>query len=317
MHKSRGGMGFKELTAFNLAMLGKQGWKFLSEPHSLVTRIFKAKYFPSTSFLNAKIGHNPSYVWRSILHARFIVRSGARWSIGSGASIHILDAPWLLNGGIIDGSIAGGFYVRDFKVQSLISEQGKRWNVPLVRQVFSSDIADTILQTPLYEQVQHDRFIWKAERNGCYSVRSAYHLCVEELVDVSHHHRPGNWNDIWRLKVPPKVKNLLWRMCRGCLPTRVRLQDKGVSCPTNCASCDSDYEDLNHLLFECPFSIQVWNAAGVWNDVQQAYLYGYGCKFHFPYSAESAQGYSAANCSHLLEFMEASEPQNLGECYRE
>jgi len=72
-------------------------------------------------------------------------------------------------------------------------------------------------------------------------------------VDVSHHHRPGNWNDIWRLKVPLKVKNLFWRMCRGCLPTRIRLQDKGVPCPTNCASCDSDSEDLNHLLFECPF----------------------------------------------------------------
>ena len=78
-------------------------------------------------------------------------------------------------------------------------------------------------------------------------------MCVEELVDVSHHHLPGNWNDIWRLKVPPKVKNLLWRMCRGCLPTRVHLQDKGVSCPKNCASCDSDSKDLNHLLFECPF----------------------------------------------------------------
>lgn len=102
-------------------------------------------------------------------------------------------------------------------------------------------------------------------------------------MDVSHHHRPGNWNDIWRLKVPPKVKNLLWRMCRGCLPTRVRLQDKGVSCSTNCASCDSDYEDLNHLLFECPFSIQVWNAAGVWNDVQQAAIYtdtAANCIFH-------------------------------------
>lgn len=28
MHKSHGGMGFKDLSAFNLAMLGKQGWKF-------------------------------------------------------------------------------------------------------------------------------------------------------------------------------------------------------------------------------------------------------------------------------------------------
>jgi hypothetical protein len=62
-------------------------------------------------------------------------------------------------------------------------------------------------------------------------------------------------------------------MCRGCLPTRVRLQDKGVSCPTNCANCNYDSEDLNHLLFECPFAIQVWNDAGVWNDVQQAAIY--------------------------------------------
>jgi len=70
--------------------------------------------------------------------------------------------------------------------------------------------------------------------------------------------------------VPPKVKNLLWRMWRGCLPTRVRLQDKGVSCPTNCGTCGADHEDLNHLLFECSFSIQVWNSAGIWFEVQNA-----------------------------------------------
>jgi len=48
------------------------------------------------------------------------------------------------------------------------------------------------------------------------------------------------------------------------------LQDKGVSCPTNCASCSHAYEDLNHLLFECPFAIQVCNSAGIWYDVQNA-----------------------------------------------
>jgi hypothetical protein len=126
MHKTHGGMGFKDLSAFNLAMLGKQAWKFLSEPQSLVSLIFKARYFPTRSFLNANIGHNPSYVWRSILRARFIVRGGARWSIGSGANIPILDAPWLANGESIDGNIPKGLYVRDFNVQSLLSDHMAR-----------------------------------------------------------------------------------------------------------------------------------------------------------------------------------------------
>jgi len=60
--KIHGGMGFKGLSVFNLAMLGKQGWKFITKPNSLVARIFKARYFPSGSYLTATLGHNPSYV---------------------------------------------------------------------------------------------------------------------------------------------------------------------------------------------------------------------------------------------------------------
>jgi hypothetical protein len=59
-------------------------------------------------------------------------------------------------------------------------------------------------------------------------------------------------------------------MCRGCLPTRVRLLDKGVVCPTNCSSCDSTYEDLLHVFLDCPFAIQVWNRTGLWGSVQHA-----------------------------------------------
>jgi len=99
--KIHGGMGFKDLSVFNLAMLGKQGWKFITEPNSLVARIFKAQYFPSGSYLTATLGHNPSYVWRSIMRARFIVRGGAKWSIDTGANISILNEPWLPKGEII------------------------------------------------------------------------------------------------------------------------------------------------------------------------------------------------------------------------
>lgn len=66
MTKIYGGLRFRNLHAFNLAMLGKQAWKFIMHQDALVTRVFKAKYFPQGDFLDASIGHNPSYAWRSI-----------------------------------------------------------------------------------------------------------------------------------------------------------------------------------------------------------------------------------------------------------
>ena len=95
MHKYHGGMGFKDLLAFNLAMLRNQGWTLQADPNSPVSCLFKARYFPTRSYLTPTLGHNPSNVWRSILRARFIVRVGVRWSIDTRSSIPILDEPWL------------------------------------------------------------------------------------------------------------------------------------------------------------------------------------------------------------------------------
>lgn len=65
-HKMMGGLGFKDLHDFNVSMLGKQGWRLLNNQTSLVSRVYKARYYPRCDFLNASIGNNPSFVWRSI-----------------------------------------------------------------------------------------------------------------------------------------------------------------------------------------------------------------------------------------------------------
>jgi len=48
-------MGFKDLTSFNVAMFGEQGWKFQVDNTSLVSRLFKARYFPQCDFLSSKL----------------------------------------------------------------------------------------------------------------------------------------------------------------------------------------------------------------------------------------------------------------------
>ena len=59
--KSNGGMGFRNLQAFNLAMLAKQGWRLLSNPDSLYAKVFKARYYLNGDVLNLKLGCSPSY----------------------------------------------------------------------------------------------------------------------------------------------------------------------------------------------------------------------------------------------------------------
>ena len=81
-YKSVGGFSFRKIHEFNVAMLGKQAWRFLTESNSLVARVFKARYFPSCSFLEAQLGYNPSYIWRSVMVAQQLIHNGVRWKIG-------------------------------------------------------------------------------------------------------------------------------------------------------------------------------------------------------------------------------------------
>ena len=93
-------------------------------------------------------------------------------------------------------------------------------------------------------------------------------VCIwKNVANNSHLHRIGNWDNIWRLKVSPKVKNLIWRICRGCLPTRARLLDKGVNCTSLCGLCDESYEDTIHVLFDCPRARNVWQHSLLWSKV--------------------------------------------------
>ncbi|XP_060962336.1 uncharacterized protein LOC133032418 [Cannabis sativa] len=97
VHKSKGGMGFGNLHDFNLSLLCKQGWRLFSRLDSLVSKIFKARYYRNGTFLNAELGSNPSFVWRSIYETQEIVRKGARCRVGDGSRINIVLDLWLPN----------------------------------------------------------------------------------------------------------------------------------------------------------------------------------------------------------------------------
>lgn len=91
-----GGLGFSDLVSFNQAMLAKQAWRILTEPHSLASQIFKKKYYPNTTFLLTTHGYNSSFVWRSILRGREILKKGLKWRIAKGSNLSVFNDPWIL-----------------------------------------------------------------------------------------------------------------------------------------------------------------------------------------------------------------------------
>lgn len=78
----------------------------------------------------------------------------------------------------------------------------------------------------------------------------------------------NGWRKLWNLKVPPKVKNFIWRALTGCLPTKDQLLARRVAVNITCPVCNIDPENVLQTLALCPFAGLCWGQIGYMNEVQ-------------------------------------------------
>lgn len=88
-------MGFRRLEAFNKALLAKQIWRIMENPGSLVARVLKARYFKHQDVMQANLGSNPSYIWRSFMWSRELLNKGITWRVGNGQQIQTFRDNWI------------------------------------------------------------------------------------------------------------------------------------------------------------------------------------------------------------------------------
>jgi hypothetical protein len=262
-------MGFRNLQLFNKALLARHGWRFIHDPHALVSRFLKARYFPNSSFLEARIPGNASYIWRSICESRDVLRSCLRWRVSSGASISVWNDAWLPCPTTYKVITPIRVLNEDATVDSLIDDNLMTWKVNLLKEIFLPRDVDVIKQIPLSLRNPCDKLIWTGTTNGKFSVKSAYYLLLGEANSSSGSTSSGGsldrhlWSNIWSSQVQPKIRLFMWRACLDIIPTRTKLFDKGILHSFSCQWCETEPETSSHVLWQCAFAQKVWQACPI------------------------------------------------------
>ena len=179
--KLHGGLGFRELEKFNLALLGKQIWRLIHNIDSMFYKVFKARFFPTCSVLESGVKTNGSYAWQNILKAREVVKQGAYWLIGDGTIVQIMGDKWLPDMSTKHIISPQKNLPMNAKVCALIDEDGPRWITKRVTQEFFPREAQQILGIPLSLNLVPDLLIWAGTKSGRYMTKSAYKMLTSKL----------------------------------------------------------------------------------------------------------------------------------------
>jgi len=171
--KFLGGLGFRDIELFNLALLARQAWRILQEPTTLSARVLKAAYFPESDFLEAELGPSPSRIWRAVMDGKDVLKQGLIRRIGTGEDTLVWHMNWLPRDGLMR-SVSCLSSTPLVTVSELIDPVAMAWDQEILKQQFLSMDWEVILNIPLTTRRQLDFWAWHYEKLGVFSVRSAY-----------------------------------------------------------------------------------------------------------------------------------------------
>ncbi|KAH9742572.1 pentatricopeptide repeat-containing protein [Citrus sinensis] len=178
------------------------GWRIIQEPNSLVEKLMKARYFKHSSFMEAKAGSQPSFIWRSILWEREVTEKGLRWRIGNGEQVKVYQSKWLPRPDTFKLISPPKLHL-ETAVSELINEKHE-WNKEIIQHNFLRVDAEQITKIPLPRQPNPDQVVWHYDKKGDYSVKSGYQLALKmktpDMASCSEE-KQNFWNTIWNLLI--------------------------------------------------------------------------------------------------------------------
>ena len=129
------------------------------------------------------------------------------------------------------------------------------WNISFRRsltdgEAYAYDCLINVLQTYNLSE-GGDEVEWALDKSKCFTTKSLYSFLTHRGVSVR------NSDNMWKARIPLKIKIFLWQLDNDRLQTATALQRRGWKGSCRCVLC-GQVEDVDHIFFRCSVARALW-----------------------------------------------------------
>ena len=260
-HKKIGGLGIRNLSILNRALLCKWSWRFAVERDSYWKLIISTKYGVERggwSTRGAREAHGVG-LWKEISKEGLLLLNNVSFSVGDGKRVRFWKDIWCGNTPLCEAfpslfDLAGSkdAWVADY--WDPMGEEGG-WTPHFVRPFNDWEVERLLssIQGKRLDVDGEDRMPWKGTKNEIFTVKSLYkslaHSCAISFPS----------NIIWSPYVPTNVSFFAWEASWEKVLTQDQLKRRGWILANICCLCCVEEETINHILVHCFKTKILWD----------------------------------------------------------
>ena len=263
---AHGGLGVRNLVAFNKALLGKWLWRFGVEESKFWRRVLAAKYgVTGRGWCTRPIrGSHGCSLWKGIMAHWDLFQRYIGFEVGKGNKVRFWHDNWCG-----DGLLKDKFPIlfecsreREASIDSVYSRvngvETREWHLQFVRNfndwemnMVAAFFNHIHIKSPVHDS--EDVLKWSLKKNGTFDT-SSFYLAIRGSMNSGF-----PWKSIWGVKVPRRIAFFVWTAAWGNILTCDNLRRRGVVMVGWCCLCRGNDETVAHLLLHCPMAREVWS----------------------------------------------------------
>jgi hypothetical protein len=259
-----GGLGIRNLSTFNKALLGKWLWRYGTDQEALWRRVVDHKYGSQWGgWCSARV-HAPHGVglWKFIRADWDSFARHLAFKVGDGTRVKFWLDAWCGDQPLRDRFPELFCLVRvpaaSVADHLQILGSSHHWDIAFSRQVQDWELETvTALMELLYSypirRGSLDELCWRPSSCKVFTVRS-YYSC---LLQPAQSYFP--WKSVWKSKVPTRVAFFTWTVALEKILTVDNLRKRRVIIVDWCCMCKVHGESVNHLLLHCSVAQELWS----------------------------------------------------------